>query len=218
MARPPSHSITCLVGAGLAGRSEARASPPYAIEIGSIMQGRTAGDDGLPSTRFTVSTSKAPGRGQVMTGFTVDAVSFRHKFPALSIHLAGGLPPERAHFAPREPSQAGRAGRGSGGCVAAKRAAGPLGNVQPAARSRNSAHSEWLVCAGQQPVLRLSRAGAVRRNAMGQVGQPVRRYIVIPLQEPVSPTAEPVMPRPPSKSHSEAPPVTTPEPEPAQQP
>src|SRR5437868_811560 len=63
--------------------------------------------------------------------------------------------------------QAGRAGRGSGGCVAAKRAAGPLGNVQPAARSRNSAHSEWLVCAGWQPVFRLSRAGSVRRNSDG---------------------------------------------------
>ncbi len=27
---------------------------------------------------------------------------------------------------------------------------------------------------------------------MGQIGQPVRRYTVIPLEEPVSPTAEPV--------------------------
>ena len=152
-----------------------------------------------------------------MTEFTVDAVlAFDTNSQPYRFTSRAGCHPS-AHTLHRE-SQAGRAGRGSGGCVAAKRAAGPLGNVQPAARSRNSAHSEWLVCAGQQPVLRLSRAGAVRRNAMGQVGQPVRRYIVIPLQEPVSPTAEPVMPRPPSKSHSEAPPVTTPEPEPAQQP
>src|SRR6266536_3414223 len=123
MARPPSHSITCLVGAGLAGRSEARASPPYAIEIGSIMQGRTAGDDGLPSTRFTVSTSKAPGRGQVMTGFTVDAVSFRHKFPALSIHLAAGCHPS-AHTLHRE-SQAKPAERVEGRAAASRQSERP---------------------------------------------------------------------------------------------
>jgi hypothetical protein len=29
---------------------------------------------------------------------------------------------------------------------------------------------------------------------MGQIGQPVRRYTVVPLEEPVSPTAEPLMP------------------------
>ncbi len=49
---------------------------------------------------------------------------------------------------------------------------------------------------------------------MGQVGESVRRYTVIPLEEPVSPTHEPVMPPPPSKSSEKAPPVTEPEPEP----
>jgi hypothetical protein len=52
-------------------------------------------------------------------------------------------------------------------------------------------------------------------QAMGQIGQPVRRYTVVPLEEPVSPTAEPVMPLPPSKSPSKPPPVTKPEPQPA---
>jgi len=51
--------------------------------------------------------------------------------------------------------------------------------------------------------------------AMAQIGQPVRRYTVIPLEEPVSPTAEPVIPLPPSKSPDKAPPVTKPEPQPA---
>ncbi len=31
---------------------------------------------------------------------------------------------------------------------------------------------------------------------MGQIGQPIRRYTIIPLEEPVSPIAEPVMPPP----------------------
>jgi hypothetical protein len=50
---------------------------------------------------------------------------------------------------------------------------------------------------------------------MGQIGQPVRRYTVIPLEEPVSPTPEPVIPSPPSKSPDKAPPITKPEPQPA---
>jgi hypothetical protein len=32
---------------------------------------------------------------------------------------------------------------------------------------------------------------------VGQIGEPVRRYTVIPLEEPVSPTHEPVVPPPP---------------------
>jgi hypothetical protein len=51
---------------------------------------------------------------------------------------------------------------------------------------------------------------------MGQIGQPVRRYTVVPLEEPVSPTAEPVIPPPPSKSPDKAQPVTKPEPQPAE--
>ncbi len=35
---------------------------------------------------------------------------------------------------------------------------------------------------------------------MGQIGQPVRRYTVVPLEEPVSPTAEPATPPPPNKA------------------
>ena len=50
---------------------------------------------------------------------------------------------------------------------------------------------------------------------MGQIGQPVRRYTVIPLEVPVSPTAEPVMPPPPNKAPASPPPVTKPEPQPA---
>jgi len=50
---------------------------------------------------------------------------------------------------------------------------------------------------------------------MGQIGQPVRRYTVIPLDEPVSPTAEPVMPPPPNKAPASPAPVTKPELEPA---
>jgi hypothetical protein len=34
-------------------------------------------------------------------------------------------------------------------------------------------------------------------EAVGQIGEPVRRYTVIPLDEPVSPTNEPIMPPPP---------------------
>jgi hypothetical protein len=51
---------------------------------------------------------------------------------------------------------------------------------------------------------------------MGQIGQPVRRYTVIPLEEPVSPTTEPVIPlTPPNKAANSPPPVTKPELEPA---
>jgi len=51
---------------------------------------------------------------------------------------------------------------------------------------------------------------------MAQIGQPIRRYTVIPLEEPVSPTTEPVLPSPPSKSPNSSPPVATPEVEPAE--
>jgi len=50
---------------------------------------------------------------------------------------------------------------------------------------------------------------------MGQIGQPIRRYTVVPLEEPVSPTPEPVTPPPPSKSPDIPAPVTKPELEPA---
>ena len=46
---------------------------------------------------------------------------------------------------------------------------------------------------------------------MAQIGEPVRRYTVIPLTEPVSPTREPVTP-PPEKLPTH--PVTEPELEP----
>jgi hypothetical protein len=49
---------------------------------------------------------------------------------------------------------------------------------------------------------------------VGQIGEPIRRYTVIPLEEPVSPTPERITPPPPSKSPEKAPPVTEPEPEP----
>jgi hypothetical protein len=48
---------------------------------------------------------------------------------------------------------------------------------------------------------------------MGQIGEPVRRYTVIPLQEPVVPTPERVAPPRPSKSPNPAPPMTSPEPQ-----
>ena len=54
------------------------------------------------------------------------------------------------------------------------------------------------------------------RPAMGQIGEPIRRYTVIPLEEPVSPTPELVTPPPPSKAPNSAPPVTKPEPEPVE--
>jgi len=56
----------------------------------------------------------------------------------------------------------------------------------------------------------------VGEEAMGQIGEPLRRYTIIPLEEPVSPTREPIAPLPPRKSPDKAPPVTRPEPEPAQ--
>ena len=52
---------------------------------------------------------------------------------------------------------------------------------------------------------------------MARIGQPVRRYTLIPLEEPVSPTPEPVTPPPlPSKSPNNAPPVIKPEPQPVE--
>ncbi len=54
---------------------------------------------------------------------------------------------------------------------------------------------------------------------MAQIGQPVRRYTIIPLEEPVSPTAEPVTPETSyataaRKSPNSPPPVVKPEPQP----
>ncbi len=49
---------------------------------------------------------------------------------------------------------------------------------------------------------------------MAQIGQPVRRYTVIPLKEPVSPTHEPVTRPPPEKSPTPTAPVPNPQPEP----
>ncbi len=51
---------------------------------------------------------------------------------------------------------------------------------------------------------------------MGQIGEPVRRYTVIPLEEPVSPTHEPVVSPPPEKSPTIPSPVRKSEPEPVQ--
>src|SRR5690348_16225544 len=52
------------------------------------------------------------------------------------------------------------------------------------------------------------------RSAVARIGDPVRRYTVIPLEDPVSPTREPATPPPPQKSPEKAPPVTQPEAEP----
>jgi len=50
---------------------------------------------------------------------------------------------------------------------------------------------------------------------MAQIGQPVRRYTLVPMNEPVAPTNEPVLP-PPSRSVPNHPtPLIKPEPEPA---
>jgi hypothetical protein len=48
---------------------------------------------------------------------------------------------------------------------------------------------------------------------MSQIGEPIRCYTVVPLQEPVSPTPERVTP-PPPKHPELAPPITQPEAEP----
>jgi hypothetical protein len=48
---------------------------------------------------------------------------------------------------------------------------------------------------------------------MGQVGEPLRPYTVIPLEEPVAPTPERVSPPPPDRSPEPATPVIQPEPE-----
>jgi hypothetical protein len=53
-------------------------------------------------------------------------------------------------------------------------------------------------------------------SAVAQIGQPVRRYTIIPLEEPVSPTPEPFTPPPPSKSPNSTPPVIKPEPQPVE--
>jgi hypothetical protein len=50
---------------------------------------------------------------------------------------------------------------------------------------------------------------------MAQIGQPVRRYTVVPLDEPVGPTNEPVLPPPPSKAPANPAPAVKPEPQPA---
>jgi len=52
-------------------------------------------------------------------------------------------------------------------------------------------------------------------QAMGQIGQPIRRYTVIPLEEPIAPNTEPVRPSPPNKAPNNPVPVTRPEPQPA---
>jgi hypothetical protein len=44
---------------------------------------------------------------------------------------------------------------------------------------------------------------------MGQIGEPTRRYTVIPLEEPVSPTNEPVTPPPPNKAPNPTHPLGT---------
>jgi hypothetical protein len=46
---------------------------------------------------------------------------------------------------------------------------------------------------------------------MGQIGEPIRRYTVVPLQEPVAPTPERVEPPSPSKSPNTV--QTAPEPQ-----
>ncbi len=56
-----------------------------------------------------------------------------------------------------------------------------------------------------------------RKTAMAQIGQPLRRYTIIPLQEPVSPTPERIVPPPPIKSPAETLPVKNPKPEPVRQ-
>jgi len=55
---------------------------------------------------------------------------------------------------------------------------------------------------------------ATQEFLMAQIGDPVRRYTVIPLQEPVSPTPERVTPPPPPKHPVPAQPITQPEAEP----
>src|SRR6266516_2240066 len=54
--------------------------------------------------------------------------------------------------------------------------------------------------------------GLCEENIMAQIGEPVRRYtVIIPLNEPVSPTPERVSPPLPNKSPDPAPPATKPE-------
>jgi hypothetical protein len=49
---------------------------------------------------------------------------------------------------------------------------------------------------------------------MAQIGDPIRRYTVVPLQEPVAPTPERVVPAPPPRPPMPTTPTTKPEPEP----
>jgi hypothetical protein len=48
---------------------------------------------------------------------------------------------------------------------------------------------------------------------VGQIGDPIRQYTVIPLEDPVSPTKEPATSPPPNKAPSPTIPVTKPEPQ-----
>jgi hypothetical protein len=49
---------------------------------------------------------------------------------------------------------------------------------------------------------------------MGQTGQPVKRYTLVPLEDPVLPPAKPTSPPPPNKAPNSPPAVTKPELEP----
>src|SRR5262249_6367630 len=59
-----------------------------------------------------------------------------------------------------------------------------------------------------------NRHVGVGRVTVAQIGEPIRRYTVIPLDEPVSPTKEPATPPPPNKVPSPTSPVTKPESQP----
>jgi hypothetical protein len=52
-------------------------------------------------------------------------------------------------------------------------------------------------------------------HPMGQIGQPIKPYTIVPLEESVAPTAEPVTPPPPNKAPNSPAPLTKPEPQPA---
>jgi len=72
-----------------------------------------------------------------------------------------------------------------------------------------AAPGTWLVSIE----LALHSSFSWERKAMGQIGEPIRRYTVIPLEEPVAPTPERVSPPPPSRSPQPASPITSPEPQ-----
>ncbi len=80
--------------------------------------------------------------------------------------------------------------------------------TQAGTRELTSFRLSWL----STPAL----LGPVERKMMGQIGEPIRRYTVVPLEEPVSPTPERVAPPHPSRSPEKSPPVTKPEPQPAE--